>query len=174
MEYIDLYTREKQNTGMTAIRGAGLPTGYYQLIVFVCIFNSEGRMLIQQRSLDKKECPGIWDVSVGGGVQSGETSAMAAARETKEELGLEIDFTQEAPYLTLYYEQCIHDIYIIRKDVAESEMSLQPEEVRQVIWADEEMIGRMIDSGEFLNVSPAFIRMLFEMQYRRGILAGDM
>ncbi len=174
MEYIDLYTRDKQRTKIRAVRGEDIPAGYYQLIVFVCIFNREGRMLIQQRSFDKKECPGVWDVSVGGGVQAGETSAMAAARETGEELGLTIDFEQSCPHLTLYYERCIHDIYIVREDVKIEALRLMTEEVNQVMWADEERIGQMIDGGEFLNVSRAFIRMLFEMQYHRGILAADI
>lgn len=36
-------------------------------------------------------CPGMWDLSAGGHVDSGETSIQAIHRELLEELGLDVD-----------------------------------------------------------------------------------
>ena len=69
MEYIDLYKDQYEKTDLTAIRKTKLPESHYGIIVFGCIFNSEGKMLIQQRA-KTKSWAGIWDVSSGGAVIS--------------------------------------------------------------------------------------------------------
>ena len=88
MELWDLYTQDRQPTGLTMVRGSEHPQGYYRLVVHVCIFNSKGQMLIQQRQPFKEGWPNMWDVSVGGSVVAGESSREAAEREVAEELGL--------------------------------------------------------------------------------------
>ena len=55
--------------------------------VHVLVVNSKGEILIQKRSKHKKYMPGLFDVSVGAQVQSGETYKQAAIRESEEELG---------------------------------------------------------------------------------------
>jgi len=56
--------------------------------VHVLVFNGEGRLLLQLRSMDKDIQPGKWDTSVGGHLAVGETYEQAAAREMEEELGI--------------------------------------------------------------------------------------
>ena len=46
---------------------------------------------LQQRNHDKDIQPDKWDTSVGGHVDYGESIAMALSRESREELGLNID-----------------------------------------------------------------------------------
>jgi len=55
----------------------------------IYVINSKGEMLIHKRSETKKLNPGLWDITVGGHVRSGETCEDAAQRELKEELGIE-------------------------------------------------------------------------------------
>ena len=88
MEYVDIYTAERQRTGRTAERGSKLDEGEYRLIVHAAIFNRAGELLIQQRQPFKKGWGGLWDLSMGGAVSAGETSAQALVRELQEELGL--------------------------------------------------------------------------------------
>ena len=54
MELFDLYTRDRVKTGRTMVRGDKVPEGLYRLVVHVCIFDPEGRMLIQQRQPFKR------------------------------------------------------------------------------------------------------------------------
>ena len=51
--------------------------------------NSEGKILLMQRGPKSKNEPGTWTIP-GGSVEFGETMADAIARETKEELGIEV------------------------------------------------------------------------------------
>ena len=88
MELVDLYDENRQPLGRTAERHAPKGPGEYRTVVHVCLFNSRGQLLIQRRSREKTVWPERWDVSVGGGVDAGETSRQAAEREVREELGL--------------------------------------------------------------------------------------
>jgi len=49
MERWDLYTQDREKTGKTMVRGDKTPEGFFHLQVHVCIFNTRGEMLIQQR-----------------------------------------------------------------------------------------------------------------------------
>ena len=49
MELWDLYDCNMNPTGETTVRGSKIPYGRYHLVAHVCIFNSEGQMLIQHR-----------------------------------------------------------------------------------------------------------------------------
>jgi len=48
MEKLDLYDINKVRTGKTYNRGERVPEGYYRLVVHCCIFNKEGKLLIQK------------------------------------------------------------------------------------------------------------------------------
>lgn len=57
-------------------------------VVHLHLFDSEGRIYLQQRPLWKDIQPGKWDTAVGGHVDYGETIENALLREVNEELGL--------------------------------------------------------------------------------------
>ena len=57
------------------------------------IINAEGKFLVQQRSLKKRNNPGKWS-STNGLVGLKETPIDTVIRETKEELGIDIDPNQ--------------------------------------------------------------------------------
>lgn len=48
-------------------------------------------VLLQQRSLNKSSKPGWFHISAGGHINVGESALQAAIRETKEEMGLDVD-----------------------------------------------------------------------------------
>ena len=57
-------------------------------VVHLHLFDSSGRIYLQQRPLWKDIQPGKWDTAVGGHIDYGETVEEALMRETREELGL--------------------------------------------------------------------------------------
>lgn len=64
-------------------------------IIFVCIKNSEWKVLLQKRSSTCWFMPWAWDMSVGWHVSSGQTYEEAAYRELFEEIwieGIKLDF----------------------------------------------------------------------------------
>lgn len=58
-------------------------------VVHLHIYNKDGDLFLQKRSLAKDIQPGKWDTAVGGHVDYGESIEEALWREAREELGIE-------------------------------------------------------------------------------------
>ena len=168
MELFDLYTADRVKLDRTMVRGDAVPEGCYRIVVHVCIFDPEGRMLIQQRQPFKDGWSNMWDITVGGSAVAGDTSRTAAERETREEIGLDIDLTDVRPSLTLYWEHGFDDYYLLTREVDPASLHLQYEEVQTVRWATREEIHRMIDDGEFIPYEKGLIDLLFFQRNHRG------
>ncbi|HJN51212.1 MAG: NUDIX domain-containing protein [Pseudomonadales bacterium] len=70
--------------------------------VFVLIYNDEGQVLWQKRSMTKDTCPGAWVTSTSGHVSSGDTYTETAIRETIEELGVSVEVEFLGKFLFRY------------------------------------------------------------------------
>lgn len=171
MEFWDVYTADREKTGRVWQRGSRLPDGHYHLVIHVCIFNSKGEMLIQQRQPFKEGWANMWDLTVGGSATVGDTSQQAAMRELEEELGLTIDLTNRRPHLTINFEKGFDDIYLIEAEVNLAEIALQESEVQAVKWADEETILRMIQDGTFIPYYESLVSTMFAMRRQWGGIA---
>ena len=90
MEKWDLYTRNRELTGREQIRGEAIPEGFYHLVVHVWLKNKQGQYLISKRSADRPTYPLFWECT-GCSVLLGETSLHGAAREVKEEVGVDLE-----------------------------------------------------------------------------------
>lgn len=161
MELFDVYDKDRNKTGITMARGEVLPEGCYRLVVHICIFNSKGEMLIQQRQPFKAGWPNKWDITVGGAAQAGESSNKAAERETLEEIGFKVNLENERPYLTVNFKDGFDDIYILKADVDIKRLKLQEEEVQNVAWASKEKIFSMMEDKVFIPYHKGVIEILF-------------
>lgn len=168
MELVDLYDENRVPLGRTAERSARKGPGEYRTVVHVCLFDSRGRMLIQQRAPEKIIWPNLWDVSVGGGVDAGEDSRRGAEREFREELGYPLDLGGLRPSVTVNFDGGFDDFYILTKDLVLEDLTLQKEEVRAVRWAALEEILDMMDQGTFIPYPKSFLRFLFDMRRQFG------
>lgn len=161
MEIWDLYDQHRNLTGKTMVRGEPVPKGYYHLVIHVCIFDSQGRMLIQQRQPFKPNWGGLWDLSVGGCAAAGDTSVSAAEREVLEEIGVQLDLSQTMPVCSVSFPDGFDDCYVVQENLDVDSLSLQPEEVAQVKWATRDEVQSMIENGSFIPYHPGFIDFLF-------------
>lgn len=97
------------------------------------IVNSEGKFLVQRRALTKKNNPGKWS-STNGLIQMGESNFEAVQRETKEELGIEIDPKQIVLFKENHIagDHLVVDIFVTYMDVNLNDISIQKSEVDKV------------------------------------------
>jgi 8-oxo-dGTP pyrophosphatase MutT (NUDIX family) len=160
MELLDVYDAQRRRTGQVLPRSAAPEIGYL-LVTHVCLFNSRGEMLIQRRQPWKDRYPDCWDLSAGGFVQSGETSAQAALRELEEELGLQLRETELAFLFTEPFSYVLDDFYLARTDAAAAEFCPQPEEVAEVKWAAWPEVRAMLQDGGFVDYDGALLRRIF-------------
>lgn len=165
MEFWDVYDKNRKPKGYRILRGGDRRLGKdeYHLTAHVCVFSSDGKMLIQKRAEFKGLWGGLWDITAGGSVLAGESTAQGAERELYEELGIKAGFVGTAPNMTFYHSDCISDYFLLKKDVQLDELVMQSSEVCSARWADSEEIVAMIRSSEFIPYKENFIRLLFDM-----------
>lgn len=164
MELVDLYDENRVPLGKTAERYGKKGPGELRVVVHVCLFDRRGRLLIQKRTANKHIWPGLWDVSVGGGVDAGETTRQGAEREVREELGLALDLTGVRPSVTVNFAGGFDDFFIVERDVDIDALTLQAEEVDAVRWVTLEELLAMVDDGSFIHYPKSFLAFLFEMR----------
>lgn len=148
-EYWDIYDKNRRFQNRTILRGTPFKEGDYYVSCEVWIQNFKGELLITLRNPNKK-AGGLWEF-VGGGVLAGETTAQAAIREVKEEIGLDIT---EAELTYLYEYRCKNyfmDIYSVNKDVDIKDVVLDLAEATDAKWVTKEELQNLIDSGEFVR-----------------------
>lgn len=168
-ELFDLYDVNRKPLNLTMQRGTKTPDGTCRLVVHVCVFSPDGKMLCQHRQPFKKGWSNMWDISAGGSVTSGEDSQQGARRETLEELGITLP-EKLLPSLTVHFDGGFDDYYCVVMDVDEQSCVLQQEEVAEVKWFSESEICRMIDDSTFVPFSKDLIRLLFFMRHNRTAL----
>lgn len=168
MEEWDIYDQDRLRTGESIRRGQRLAPGEYHLVVHVCIFHPNGKLLIQHRHPRKRGWPDKWDLSVGGSAQAGENSRATAKRETQEELGLSYDFSKERPFFTIHFSRGFDDFYLIEVEVELADLKLQKSEVQGVRWVNREELMELWKQGDFIPYHRSLLDMIFEIRHQRG------
>lgn len=116
-EIIQIVDDDNRETGAVSRREMRA-RGLVHRASYILVFNSNGELFVQKRTMGKDIYPGYFDVAAGGVVLAGETYREAARRELEEELG--ISQTPLVPHFTFFYQEkgnrvwgkvfsCIHD-----------------------------------------------------------------
>jgi hypothetical protein len=103
----------------------------------------------------------MWDGSAAGSVVSGETSKEAAIRETKEELGIDLDISKGEILFTVRFSRGFDDIWLVRQNVDANDLKLQYEEVADAKWVSYNEVKQMVQSGEFIEYH--YLDILYQM-----------
>ena len=95
---------------------------------YILVFNRNGELFIQKRTLTKDMYPGYWDLAAGGVVLADETYEESALRELNEELGL--TGVRLAHLFDQYFEEADNRVWgRIFSCVSEGPFVLQQEEI---------------------------------------------
>jgi len=139
IELIEVLTPEGTPTGRRKPKANIHRDGDWHRATHVWIVTPDDRILLQRRSVRKENNPGLWDVSAAGHVSAGENLLESALREVQEELGLTLRSDELRHIATLrescvlnhgtYFDNELHEIFIVRRAVDLRELVLQPEEV---------------------------------------------
>ncbi|WCO00397.1 NUDIX hydrolase [Psychroserpens ponticola] len=137
-EYIDIVDINGIPTGVTAPKSEIHSKGHLHNTAHVWFFTSEGHILLQQRAASKAIYPLLWDVSVAGHIDAGETPKQATVREAKEEIGITITeeqlmkigvFECFQSYTNGIIDNEFHNTFIAEINVNIEDLTLQKEEV---------------------------------------------
>lgn len=147
-EKFDVLNEKGEYTGRVESREICHKDGLWHKAVAVFAINSKEQVLLQKRSSNKKLWPNTWDITAGGHVLTGEFGFEAIIREIKEELGIDID-KENITFIGSSISSNVkgdivnnhfNEFYIINKDIDETELELQEEEVSEVKWMDKDEI----------------------------------
>ncbi|MDD4774465.1 MAG: GNAT family N-acetyltransferase [Eubacteriales bacterium] len=161
MEYFpgeiwDVLDRDGNKTGRYTERGRKLTAGDYHLVVNVWKHNGRGEWLIDLRSPDRGTiADGKWETT-GGSAIAGEDSLAAALRETREELGIELDPARGTMFRRIDHREhnghtWFQDVWVFETDLTVDDIRFQKSETCAAMWATADKIRAMIKSGEFLD-----------------------
>ena len=145
-EYWDVYDKDRIFQNRTIRRGDVFKDGEYYVCCEVWLQNSKGEFLITQRHPDKK-AGGLWEF-VGGGVLAGETTAQAALREVKEEIGVSLTANELSLLYVYKHKNYFMDIYFVKKDVDIQSIVLDKNETIDAKWVSKEELLVMIENQE--------------------------
>ena len=95
--------------------------------VHVLIFNSAGEIFLQMRSRWKDRHPLAWDSSAAGHVNAGEEYDESAARELREELGIDIPLLRTAKLPAS--ERTGYEFICLYAGSYDGELQLNPSEI---------------------------------------------
>lgn len=150
MEVLDLYNGKREKLNKTIMREEKIADGEYKLSVHVWILNSRGELLIQKRNENLVRNPGKWAFT-GGVVDAGETSLQGALRESREELGININKNKIELLLSFKREQGFVDVWLVKEDLDINKLILQKDEVSDVRWVSVKELKRLIDEERFVS-----------------------
>lgn len=160
-EKFDVLNEFGEYTGQVASRSECHKNGLWHKGVVVFIVSSDkSKVLLQQRSSNKKLWPNLWDITAGGHVLAGEFGYQAVIRETKEEIGIDITKDQllfiggttskniSGDIINNHY----NEYYIVNCDVDINKISLQKEEVQDIkLFTKNEIINSVHNNYDGLT-----------------------
>ena len=133
---------------------------WHKAVVVFIISMDNKKVLLQQRSSNKKLWPNLWDITAGGHVLSGEFGYQTVIRETKEEIGIDIN-KNDLEFIGCSTSENIsgdiinrhfNEYYIVHQDIDIKDIVLQEDEVQDIKWFDkEDVINRINDNYKDLT-----------------------
>ena len=163
MEIVDIYDGKKNKTGKTVERSTKPQNGEYRLSIHIWITNSNGDLLIQRRSANKKMFPNMWN-ETGGAASTGETSEMTCAREFEEELGVKPNMGNAELIGSIKRKYDYVDVWHISQDINLDDIHMQEDEVSEVKYVTIEELKKIIEDKEFVpTIGPSLNMFLTYM-----------
>ncbi len=151
MEILDHVDENDNVIGTVERELANSDPKYTHREVGILLFNKEGKILWQKRSMNKKVHPGVWSVTAGH-VEAGKDPDDVAHVELQEELGFDTELTFFDKILKTYPNET-HFMYYYIGEYDGQEIQIQQSELEEVRWVSMEDLEDMMEDGEEVNAS---------------------
>jgi len=117
-------------------------------VVHALIFDDTNKLLLQKRSSNKDVAPGLWDTSVGGHVDLGETITQALEREIKEELGITM-INPKFLYSYIHSNHYESELVYSYKCIYKGKITFNRDEIDDVCYWNINDLLKALDDGSF-------------------------
>ena len=157
-EYIDIVDSKGNSTGKSVLKSEAHKNGWYHNTIHLWLYTEDKQILLQQRSHKKAIYPLLWDVSVAGHIDTGETFIEAALRETKEEIGLLLK-SEDLIKIGIHFHESsynngairdneFHHIYISKLNVKIDKLIPQEDEVEALKLVSYKAFENLLDNSK--------------------------
>lgn len=102
--------------------------------VHVLVFNANGEIFLQKRSMTKDSAPGKWDSSASGHLDRGEDYDSCAIRELAEEIGLILSSPPERLFKLGASRETGEEFVWVYRCRSEGPFRLHPDEIETGAW----------------------------------------
>ena len=178
-ELVDILDSEGRPTGKTSDITTIHANGWIYAGVHVGLYTKSGKVVLEKRSSSIIFSPSLWDIGVGGAVNSGETPEEAIIREVKEELGLNLEPTKLKKLFVFNYDHYLphygfHNHHFTHTFIAEVpediDFTIQKSEVSEVKMLSIDEILLMNESNKD-SIVPVHVynRRILKCYYRRSL-----
>ena len=140
-EYWDIYDENRNKTNRLHKRVVPLSGGDYHIVVEIWTVNINRQILLTKRHPDKP-WGNFWECT-GGSVVAGEDSITGAKRELLEETGIDALKDNLIQIGSLQSGNNFYDTYLIKKNIAIQDLTLQAEEVIDAKWVTMQEFTKM-------------------------------
>lgn len=159
-EYIDIADINGKLIGKSELKSVIHQKGLYHHTAHIWFYTPNGEILLSQRSAKKVICPLMWDVSVAGHIDAGETIKSGAIREIQEEIGLTIKDVDLKPvgifeafqsYDNGIIDNEFYNTFISELKVDINKLTLQKEEVESIKLVSFSTFKNLLDKSDINN-----------------------
>ncbi len=116
--------------------------------VHILVFNDDGQLFLQKRSMLKDLNKGLWDSSAAGHVDNGEDYYPCALREAEEELGIDVGETLTSLFKLSATPQLGMEFVQVFQCRHNGPFVLAPEEIDEGHWFSVEEITRRANEND--------------------------
>lgn len=152
--WVDVVDAENRSAGLRLPMEWATDRGLWHRGVHVVVQTTDGKFVVGKRANTIVFAPGMLEISLGGGIDTGETPLKAAQRETHEELGLHVPETHFKP-LFLYRINSFHPhynkrtrghvyAYAVKVPLHSKQLTPQPGEVAELRLLTKGQVKRML------------------------------
>lgn len=141
-------------------------SGDWHRVAHVWVCTPGGQVLIHKRADSKKLLPGLWDIIIGGHLDSGEDYETAAVRELAEEVGIEVE-KDELVHLGKWHGTAnpkapnnreFIEIYGIRYEGAIEALKPEPKEISELRFVP---LARLVEVSNDEKESAKFVSFVY-------------
>lgn len=161
---IDVLNDKGEFTGEIRSKKEIHEEGLWHRIAYGFIFDESNNVLLQKRA-NHKLSSGKWDKTIGGHVETGESSYRTLLRKAKEEIGISLspneiehfgcalsDFSEGAITCHIFAEG-----YIIKKNINIDSLKINEDEIEELRWFKKEEILEMIKNKDERLIKKNFL-----------------
>lgn len=147
-EKLQIVDEQNQPVGEASRTEAHLK-GLWHRTAHVWLFNSQGEILCQKRSLKKDNKPGLWEPFFGGHIGPGDDYVVGAVKEVEEEIGLRLKLEQ----LRLHHIERLEDsrhfsaVFLVDWDVEIEGLKPEADEIDELRWVEKTAVAEGLNSA---------------------------